>query len=252
MKPVPFAYDAPARMGHALELLAEYGADAKVLAGGQSLVPLLNFRLAQPARLVDVNRIAELDYLHEEGGSLRIGALARQAALGRSPLVAERWPLLAQAVPFVGHAATRSRGTVCGSAAHADPAAELPLALALLGARFHVRSLRGARTVEADDFFLGYLTTALAPDELLVEIEVPPLPAGARTAFVEHVRVAGDFAVAGAAALVSPAGAAVGVLGVGQRPLVIGSPEEAEDAAEDGWKRSLVGALVRRALAEAA
>jgi CO/xanthine dehydrogenase FAD-binding subunit len=229
VKPPPFEYAAPESLDEALALLAEHGDEAKVLAGGQSLVPLLNFRLARPALLVDVNRVSELDYLRENG-SLRIGALARQAALAR------RDDLLGQAVRFVGHPQTRNRGTVCGSAAHADPAAELPCALLALDARFHVRSAaRGARTIAAGDFFAGYLTTALEPDELLVEIEVPP--GDGPWAFAEHARVHGDWAIAG----VARAGDRIAVLGAGLTPALV------EDAdLGSGWKRALFESLLER------
>ena len=160
MKPAPFEYSAPSSVDEALALLDD---EAKVLAGGQSLVPLLNFRLARPERIVDINRIEELAYIRaDEDGTLRIGALARQAELERSQLVAERWPLLAQAVRLVGHPQIRSRGTVCGSVAHADPTAELPVALTALDARFHVRSAGGSRTLRATELFAGPLTTSLA------------------------------------------------------------------------------------------
>ena len=201
MKPAPFDYAAPRSLEAALALL---GDESRPLAGGQSLVPMLNFRIAQPARLVDLNAIGELDYLRCADGALRIGALTRQAALERSELVERRWPLLVEAVRLVGHPAIRSRGTVGGSVAHADPAAELPVALAALDARFHLRSVRGARSLPPSDFFLGPLTTALEPDELLVEIEVPALPEGARAAFVEQARTHGDFAIAGAAVVLAP------------------------------------------------
>ncbi len=219
MKPAPFAYSAPETLDEALTLLDE---DARPLAGGQSFVPLLNFRLARPERIVDLNRIGELAYLREEGGTLRIGALARQARLEGL----EGWPLLRDAVRFVGHPQTRSRGTVCGSAAHADPAAELPAALAALGARFHLRSARGRRTLQAREFFAGYLTTALEPDELLVEIEVPPPPPGPQR-FVEHARVHGDWALVGAAVC----GERIALLGCGPTPFV------ALDEVT-GWKRA--------------
>lgn len=202
MKPAPFAYDDPRGLDETLDLLARHGEDAKVLAGGQSLLPLLNFRLARPTRLVDVNRVDELAYLRRRGGNLRIGALTRAATLERSPLVAAEWPLLREAVRLVGHPQIRSRGTVGGSVAHADPAAELPAVLAALESRFHLRSRRGGRTLGPEELFVTHLTTALAPDELLVEIEVPPLPSRAGTAFVEYARVHGDFALGGAAAVV--------------------------------------------------
>jgi carbon-monoxide dehydrogenase medium subunit len=202
VKPAAFEYDAPKELGGALDLLARYGEDAKVLAGGQSLVPLLNFRLARPERLIDVNRIDELAYIRKRDGSLHIGTLARALTLERSSLAAAGWPLLREAVRFVGHPAIRARGTVGGSVAHADPAAELPAAFAALEARFHVRSARRTRSLTPGELFLTHLTTALEPDELLVDIEVPPLPPRTGTSFVEHARVHGDFALAGVAALV--------------------------------------------------
>jgi CO/xanthine dehydrogenase FAD-binding subunit len=260
MKPAPFEYEAPRSLDAALALL---GDDAIALAGGQSLVPMMNFRLARPALLVDVNAIAELAYLRRSGGALRIGALTRQAELERSELVERGWPLLGQAVRLVGHAAIRSRGTVGGSVAHADPAAELPAALVALDARFHLRSVRGGRIVAAAEFFRGELETALEADELLTEIEVPAMPTGARTAFVEHTRTHGDFAIAGAALVMAPAEhAAVALLGAGptpirapaaERALVAGAPppEAARLAAggiEHEYRRALVGELVRRAI----
>ena len=263
MKPAPFDYSAPDSVDEALGLL---GDDAKVLAGGQSLVPLLNFRLARPERIVDINRIEELAYIREgDDGSLRIGAVARQAALERSQLVAERWPLLSQAVRFVGHSQIRSRGTVCGSVAHADPTAELPVALTALDARFHVRRSGGARTLTAAELFAGPLTTTLAADELLAEIEVPALPAGARSGFSEHARTHGDFAVAGAAVVHAPRHAAIALLGAGWTPLRASAAERAlaEGAAaeevaalaaqlvEDGHRAALTRALVERAVEEA-
>lgn len=263
MKPAPFEYDAPESVEQALELLARYGDDAKVLAGGQSLVPLLNFRLARPERLVDVNGIAELAYVRESNGRLKLGALTRTATLERSELVAERWPLLREAVRYAGHPQIRSRGTVGGSVAHADPAAELPVALTALDARFAVRSTRGTRTLSPGELFAGFLTTTLAPDELIVEIDVPPLPPGAGTAFVEYSRVHGDFALAGAAVAVSPDRAAVALLGAAPTPLRVAAAERAlvesadEDAARlaasaadvEGPRRALLEDVVRRAIA---
>lgn len=263
MKPAPFEYEAPRSLAAALGLL---GDDAKPLAGGQSLVPMLNFRLARPQLLVDLNQVAELVHLRRAGGVLRIGALTRQATLERSGLVEHGWPLLAQAVRMVGHAAIRNRGTVGGSVAHADPRAELPVVLSALDARFHVRSLRGPRTLSASEFFRGPLTTALEADELLTEIEVPPLPAGARTAFVERARTHGDFATAGAAVVVTPGShAAVALLGAGPTPVRAvateqalvagaGAAEAASLAGEpvrDEYQRALVVELARRALVQA-
>jgi carbon-monoxide dehydrogenase medium subunit/6-hydroxypseudooxynicotine dehydrogenase subunit alpha len=199
VKPPPFEYHDPTTLDEALGLLAEYGYEAKVLAGGQSLVPLLNFRLARPERLVDLNGVQELDYLRFENGTLRIGALTRHSALERSAEVAERVPLLVEAVKLVGHVQIRNRGTVGGSVAHADPAAELPVAFAALGARFHARSKRGQRSFSPEELFVSHLTTALEPDELLTEIELPLPPAGSGFAFVEFARRHGDFALGGAA-----------------------------------------------------
>ena len=203
MKPPAFDYHDPRNLDEVLELLAQHGEDAKVLAGGQSLVPMLNFRLAHPEHLVDLRRIDSLAYVCRQDGALRIGTMTRQATLESSPLVAAQWPLLTEALGFVAHAQIRNRGTVGGSVAHADPAAELPAAFCALDARFHVRSQRGTRSVGWRDFFITHLTTALEPDELLVEIEVPPLPQTTGWAFVEYARRHGDFALGGAAALLT-------------------------------------------------
>jgi CO/xanthine dehydrogenase FAD-binding subunit len=262
MKPAPFEYAAPESLEEALGLIDE---DSRPLAGGQCRVPLLNFRLARPTRLVDLGRLASLSYLRRRGGVLRIGALTRQATLERSRLVAERWPLLAQAVPFVGHPQIRSRGTVGGSVAFAEPSAELPVALTALDARFHALSRRGARMLSADELFVGPLMTALEPDELLVQIEVPPLPSGARTAFVEYAETHGDFAVAGVALVVAPDHAAIALLGAGSTPLRAPAAERAlvegaddgrvaelaAEVAPPGHRRALMAALVREALERA-
>jgi carbon-monoxide dehydrogenase medium subunit/6-hydroxypseudooxynicotine dehydrogenase subunit alpha len=203
MKPPPFEYDDPATVDEALALLAEHGDDAKVLAGGQSLVPLLNFRLARPERLIDINRLDPLAYVRADDGVLRIGTLTRHAALEHSPDVAARLPLLAEAVSLVGHVQIRNRGTVGGSVAHADPAAELPVAFAALEARYHVRSRDQERVVASDEMFVTHLTTALEAEELLTEIEVPVPPPRTGAAFVEFARRHGDFALGGAAVLLT-------------------------------------------------
>ena len=204
MKPAPVDYAAPDSVEAALALLAEHGFDAKVLAGGQSLIPLLNFRLAQPAVLVDLNRLNDLSYVREsDTGGLLIGAMTRQSALERSRAVASRAPLLAEAVPLIAHPQIRNRGTVGGSLAHADPAAELPVVAVALEARFRLRKPSGDRWVAATDFYTGLMTTALEPEELLVEVELPPLPARTGCAFVELARRHGDYAAAGVAAVVS-------------------------------------------------
>jgi CO/xanthine dehydrogenase FAD-binding subunit len=263
VKPSRFEYSAPTSVEEALPLL---GLDSTVLAGGQSLVPMLNLRLARPELVVDINAITELDYIRADGGPLRIGAMTRQVALERSDLVLERWPLLHKAVRLVGHHQIRSRGTVGGSVAHADPAAELPAALVALGARLHMQSPNGARALAASEFFLGPLYTAREPDELLVEIEVPEQPEGAGTGFAEFARTHGDFATAGAAAVVTPGGhAGIALLGAGpipvraeaaERALVDGAePDEAAALAarevEDEHRRALCTELARRAIEEA-
>lgn len=285
MKPARFAYDDPRELDEALALLAERGDEAKILAGGQSLVPLLNFRLARPARLIDINRLDELAYLRESDRTLRIGALTRESALERSPVVAAGWPLLAEGVRFVGHPQIRNRGTVGGSVAHADPAAELPAVFVTLKARFHALSVRGQRRIEAADMFLGYFSTALEPDELLVEIEVPRLPPRTGSAFIEYARVHGAFALGGAAAAVtlSEEGAceraAIGLLGAAAMPVraaaaaeaaLVGRPvdgEAAEAAAglaaadleppgdlrvSSDYRRALIKELTRQAILQAA
>ncbi len=261
MKPAPFAYEAAHSLPSALRLLGEE--DAKALAGGQSLVPLLNFRLARPRLLVDLNPIGELAFVRRSGGVLRIGALTRQASLERSALVQRHWPLLRQAVRMVGHPAIRSRGTVGGSVAHADPSAELPVALSALDARFQVSSPRGEHTLDARELFRGPMMTAIEPDELLTAIEVPPTPDGARMAFIEHARTHGDFAVAGAAVVLAPGEhAAIALLGAGTTPVravdaeraLLGGATHAEaatlagDEVRDDYRGALVTELVRRAL----
>jgi len=238
VKPAPFDYVAPRTLDEALALLGE---DAKPLAGGQSLVPLLNFRLARPSLVVDLNGVTGLDRIRREGGSLRIGALVRQRALERSRLVAEHWRVLRAAVSHVAHPAIRNRGTVGGSVAHADPAAELPCALAALDARFHVRSQRGSRVLSHGELFVGPLQTALEPDELLVEIEVPAVPPGARQGFAEHARTHGDFALA----CVAVAGDRIALGGVAPTPRVVSSLDEAH--LDDPYRRALVAELLRRA-----
>jgi CO/xanthine dehydrogenase FAD-binding subunit len=263
MKPAPFEYRAPASLEEALPLL---GLDSSVLAGGQSLVPLLNLRLARPEVVVDVNGLTELDYIRAGGGPLRIGAMTRQATLERSELVGRGWPLLHKAVRLVGHRQIRSRGTVGGSVAHADPAAELPAALLALGATFQLRSAGGARRVPASEFFLGPLYTVREPDELLVEIEVPEQPEGTGSGFAEYARTHGDFATAGAAAVVGPGGhAGIALLGAGpvparadaaERALAEGAePSEAAELAardvEGEHRRALCTELARRAIEEA-
>ena len=203
MKPPPFEYAAPRKTDEALALLAQHGDRAKVLAGGQSLLPLLNFRLAQPEVLVDVNRVAELAYVRPMNGSVAIGALTRQHALERSDALRERVPIVAEACRLIGHLPIRHRGTLGGSLAHADPASELPAVMVALEAELTASRVGGQRTLPADQFFTGIFTTALAPDELLTEVRVPGPPPKTGSAFVEIARRAGDFALVGVAALVT-------------------------------------------------
>ena len=202
MKPPPFRYVRPGSLDEALDVLSEHGEDAKVLAGGQSLVPLLNMRLARPGILVDVNRLEELDPVSEENGSLRVGATVRQNALEL-----QRVPLLTECLPHVGHFVTRNRGTVGGSVAHADASAELPLALATLRGSVVLASRRGRRTVAAEDFFVTHFTTALEPDELLVETIWPT--DGRATGFDEFALRHGDYALAMAGCALALAGGRV-------------------------------------------
>jgi len=199
VKPAPFAYVAPRSLDEALLLLAQHGDDGKLLAGGQSLIPVLNFRLAQPAVLIDLNEVAGLDRLDVEAGTLRTGALVRQRRLERDAGAAAAAPLLAEALPHVAHPQIRNRGTVGGSLAHADPAAELPALAVALGARMRLERQGGARTVEARDFYTGLFSTALAGDEMLTAIEWPSLPAGSGWAFEEVARRHGDYAQVGLA-----------------------------------------------------
>jgi len=283
LKPAPFAYFTPATLDEALALLAEHGGDAKPLAGGQSLVPAMNFRLARPAMLVDLNRIAELAYVRADSG-VSIGAMTRQRAVERSDVVARAAPLLAEAMPSIAHAQIRNRGTVGGSIAHADPSAELPAVMLALEARFRAQSARGERSIPAGEFFKGMLETALEPGELLVEITVPPLAIRSGTAFLEMARRHGDYALVGVAALVTldPRGrcqtARIACLSVGDGPVLLveagkvlagHSPSEellraAGDAAATSdvdppsdihasaaYRRQLVAVLTRRALARA-
>jgi carbon-monoxide dehydrogenase medium subunit len=203
MKPPRFEYTAPRKTDEVVTVLAQHGDRAKVLAGGQSLVPLLNFRLAQPEVLVDVNRVAELAYIRPVDSGLAFGALTRQHAVERAEAVRTRLPVVAEACRLIGHLPIRHRGTVGGSLAHADPASELPAVMVALEAQLTARGPAGSRTLGAEEFFTGVFTTALEPDELLTEIRVPGLPPRTGSAFLEIARRPGDFALVGIAALVT-------------------------------------------------
>ena len=203
MKPAPFEYLAPDSLSSALDIMAEHGDEAKVLAGGQSLVPSMNFRLLQPSLLVDLNGIHELSYIAEDDDGLRIGAMTRQRQLERDALVARRLPLLHEAMPHVAHVQIRNRGTLGGSLAHADPAAELPVIMVALDGRIRVKSIERERWIEAENFFEGVFATSLDDDEILVEVSLPPLPDRTGTCFLEFSRRKGDYALLGVAALVT-------------------------------------------------
>src|SRR6266576_750812 len=203
MKPAKFDYHDPTTIDEALGLMAQFGEQARPLAGGQSLVPLMNFRLIRPAHLIDLNGVQGLSYLRATDDTLHIGATTRQRELERSTEIAKRWPLLRDAAAFIGHIQIRNRGTIGGSLAHAFPSAELPVAMVTLDASFILRSTGNQRTVRAEDFFLSYMTTVIEPRELLVEISVPSLLTNAGWSYQEVSRRYGDFALAGAAAVLA-------------------------------------------------
>jgi CO/xanthine dehydrogenase FAD-binding subunit len=283
VKPPAFDYLAPTSVDETLTILAELGDRAKLLAGGQSLVPLLNFRLVRPPHLVDLNALSGLAGISEQDGHLVIGAMTRQRAVEISGLVSRRCPLLAEAMPQIGHVQIRNRGTIGGSLAHADPAAELPAVVAALEGELVVRSVRRRRVLKPEQFFLGYLTTATEPDEMLVEIRLPVMPKRTGSAFLEVSRRHGDFALVGVAATITldEAGvctaSALALTGVGPTPVVareavrtlVGvkpSPAAFEDAghrvsaalrpdsdlhASSEYRQHVGGVLARRALARA-
>ena len=283
MKPARFAYFAPTTLDEALALRAEHGYDSAVLAGGQSLVPLLNLRMAQPEVVIDLGRVEGLDAISAENGTISFGAMVRQRQAERSEAVRAALPLLAKALHHVGHPPIRNRGTIGGSLAHADPAAELPAVALALDAELVVAKSGSTRTVAAADFFQGFLTTAVESDELLVEVRFPKLAGGIGTSFVEIARRAGDFATAGVGVGVvrdtdgAVADARIVLIGVGSGPVRAGAAEEAlrgkrpsaelfADTAEVAvaeleppsdihataeYRRQIAQVLVRRALEEA-
>jgi carbon-monoxide dehydrogenase medium subunit len=273
MKPPPFAYHAPESLEEAVATLAEQGDDAKVLAGGQSLIPLLSLRLARPTALIDLNGVSELSSI-EVNGETAIGAMTRHRTIERSVEIARRVPLLAAAAPYIGHAAIRNRGTIGGSLAHADPAAELPAVALALDATFEARSTRGTRTIAAADFFSGYFTTALEADEILTRVTFPNVAPGTGVSVQEMARRHGDFAMVAAVASVTiDGGVRIALINVADRPV---RATEAEAAMQSGvaieevvalatrglepvadlhataaYRRQVAGVLVRRALTEA-
>lgn len=283
MKPPKFEYLRPTTVAEALEALVASGGDAKIIAGGQSLVPMLNFRLLSPALLIDINRIAELNFVEEQpGGGLRVGALTRHRTLETSALVKRLFPVLNGAMAHVAHLAIRNRGTIGGSITHADPAAELPMMMLLLDAEIKVATPTGPRSIEATDFFVAALTSAVEEDEIVTEIHLPALPPNAGWAFEEVARRAGDFALAAVGVILTVAEgrvthARVAVMGVGDTPLRMDDAEtilfgQACDEqtlddvvkavrenlepmtdlhASSDYRRHLVGVLVRRAVTTA-
>jgi carbon-monoxide dehydrogenase medium subunit len=282
VKPARFEYFCPRTVDEAVDLLAQYGDEGKVLAGGQSLVPLMNMRLARPAVIIDINRIDGFGDLRERNGILRFGALTRQRAAERSPVVAERCPLLRDALRLVGHAQIRNRGTLGGSIAHADPASELTAILSALDGEVTARSARGTRKIAAADLFVTYLTTSLDPRELIVEIRIPVLSPGAGWSWMEIARRHGDFALAGVGVVLAVrrgtiAEVRIALTGVGPTPVRAGAAErllvghapsdtlwtEAAEAVRaavtpDGdihasaeYRKHVAGVLTQRALREA-
>jgi CO/xanthine dehydrogenase FAD-binding subunit len=233
MKPPRFDYLVPKSLDEALTSLARYGPGAKILAGGQSLIPLLNFRLTHPEILVDINRITDLAYVRGHDHDLEIGALTRQHAVERSDTVKARVPILAEACRFIGHAPIRHRGTIGGNLAHADPASELPAVMLALEAEFDVASTQGTRSIAADRFFTGPLSTALQPSEMVTGIRIPALPPRTGAVFTEMARRAGDYALVGVAALVTLDAAGrcqrvrIALCGVGPTPIRAAAAERA-------------------------
>ena len=241
MKPRPFDYIRPDTAEEAVAFLAEYGEDARVLAGGQSLVPMLNLRLTDASALIDISRIAALDVIRDIGDRIEIGAAVTQNKLMAWPQLAQKLPLVAAALPFVGHFQTRNKGTVCGSMAHADPSSELPLVLAVLGGEIVLRSRRGERVLAAGDFQKDMLTTARAPDELIVAARFP-VANGSGIAFREVARRHGDFAIIAVAALAEDNEVVrLGVGGMAGRPAVRRVAAEGAAGAIAAWAQELEG-----------
>jgi carbon-monoxide dehydrogenase medium subunit len=259
MKPPPFDYHAPVTLDEAVRLRGELGPESSLLAGGQSLVPMLNMRLARPSALIDLNGIPELAYIRPEDGRITVGAMTRQRALERSEEAAKACPLLREALLQVAHAIIRNRGTVGGSIAHADPAAELPAVLVALGGKVRAVGLNGIRDIPAEELFEFHFTTTLAPDEILTEVSFPALPARSGYAFLEVSRRHGDYALAGVACVLDGDNVRMTFTGVGPRPLLVegDDPEAAAAAATPvgdihgtaEYRRGLVRVLAGRAVA---
>jgi 2-furoyl-CoA dehydrogenase FAD binding subunit len=233
VKPARFDFVRAETLAEIHAVLAAEGEDARIIAGGQTLVPMLSMRLARPRVLVDIMRIPELAQITTTGGAIRIGAAVRQAELLAWPELSARQPLLSAALPWVGHAQTRTRGTVCGSVAHADPSAEIPLALLALRATIDVSSSQGSRRVVADTFFTGMMSTARRDDELIEAVEVPCRIAGQGFAFREFGRRHGDFAIVACAAVADAGGVRIAVGGVADRPIARDLPNIDGSALDD-------------------
>ncbi|HZW02855.1 MAG TPA: xanthine dehydrogenase family protein subunit M [Anaerolineaceae bacterium] len=227
MKPAPFDYYSPASIDEALDLLAELGYEVKVLAGGQSLIPAMNFRMAIPPALLDLTRIDDLVYIRPtDDGGLQIGAMTTDTAVERDPMVKERFPLIIEAMPTIAHPQIRNRGTFGGAIAHADPTGQLPAVCLALGASVRILSKNGERTLPLDEFFLGPFTTALEPEELLAEVILPPTPPRTGTSYDQMARQAGAQALVGIASVITldedgrVAAARIGMLSVGETPML--------------------------------
>ena len=233
MKPAPFDYLRADDEDEALEALAEAGDDARLLAGGQTLMPMLNMRLVEPAVLIDISRLTGRAEIGDDGSVVEVGAAVTQAELEAWPSLAVRAPLLAQALPLLGHVQTRSRGTICGSIAFADPSAELPLCLATLGGEAVLRSRAGTRSLPTAEFQTGMLSTACREDEMVRAVRFPAAEPGAGYAFTEFARRHGDFAIVAVAAIARANGIRIGVGGVAERPVVQDWPPLAGNALDD-------------------
>ena len=284
MKPARFEYYDPESLDEAMALLEQQSEEAKVLAGGQSLMPLMNMRIARPAVIVDINRIRKLAHITPAlDGGLAVGALTRHRAVERSPLVQERNPLLAAAIPYIGHFQIRNRGTIGGSVVHADPAAELPAVCVALEAELVLESSGNSRVLRAEDFFVSDYSTNIQPTELLTELRIPPWPPGSGWGFDEVCRRAGDFAVVGVAALIRLDGSdlcqgiRIALFGVGGTPVRMRKAEgallgirvdeqalqeterivaenmkpESDIHASAQYRKEVAGVLARRTLAQA-
>jgi CO/xanthine dehydrogenase FAD-binding subunit len=247
MKPAPFRYVAARSIEQALALKAEHGDEARFLAGGQSLVPTMNFRLTQPALLIDINPLTELAGVNNGAADrLRLGALTRYRSLERDPAIERKLPLIHEALPHIAHPQIRNRGTIGGNLAHADPASEMPAIVLTMAGRLRAQSVRGERWIDGADFFVGALTTALEPDEMLMEVELPIAVPGSGSCFLEMSRRRGDFAIIGVACIVrldetgKCTEARIGLCNAGDRPVfataasqsLVGKPIGAADIAE--------------------